>query len=89
MLVRDEGELAERVSTPSHRERRRVAEWRRDPYREPPARDQVEGIAGIAAVEDDLAAGERAPPRDREHGADGVLWHLGEERPLHGCVSRV
>jgi hypothetical protein len=89
VLLRHEGQLPERGPPPTHGERCGVAERRGDPHREAPAGDQMEGVRRVAAMEDDLATGERPPSRDREHGADGVLRHLGEERPLHGLCREL
>ena len=43
--------------------------------------------AGIVAVEDDLAARERPPARDREQPAHVLGRQIGEQRPLHARQS--
>ena len=59
-------ELAEALSRPEDVDEHAVAERRQDPRAEATAHDEMQGVGGIVAVEDDLALRERPPPRDRE-----------------------
>src|SRR5439155_24784854 len=58
MPLREEGHFAELVTRSADADHRGVPERRHDPDREPALDDQMERVAGIVAMEDDLVADE-------------------------------
>ena len=77
-------EQAEDLAGAVHRERRDIAEGRRDAGCEAAARDAVDAVTRIAFVEHDLAAAELATaPRE----AQLLVGHLRED--IHGHAATV
>jgi hypothetical protein len=62
----EEGQLAEMVARSADTDHRGVAERRHDPDREPALDDQVQRVARIVAMKDDLVADELPAARHRE-----------------------
>ncbi len=80
----EQRELTERLSRAEHLEQHAVPDLRREPRREPTARDQVERLGRVVPMEDDLALLERPPAGDREQLAHVLGGKIGEQRPVHG-----
>ena len=74
------------VARPADADHRGVAERRHDPDREPALDDQVQRVARIVAMEDDLVTGELAAARHREQPADLFVRDAGEQPPLHAAI---
>ena len=74
-----ERELAEGLARAVDRDRHRLSALRHDPRGEAPLDDEMEAVARVAAVEDDLAASERPPPSDRHEPAELRLGQAAEE----------
>ena len=87
----EHGEQAEDLAGRVHGERRDVAERRRDARREAARSHAVQAVAGIALVEDDLAAAERpAPARVAELQLGHVREHIdGHGVTLHASVTTI
>ncbi len=87
-LLRDQRQLAERLTREANREERVFAERRPPRDREPPRHDEMERLREVVLVEDDLAAVEPAPPLDRQHALHVLLRHPREELLLNLPVLR-
>jgi hypothetical protein len=65
------------------RQDRRVPNGRADPHREAPGHDQMDRVRRVIVVEDDLPAGERASPCDRQNSLHFGIWDAVEDGPTH------
>src|SRR5207245_4222031 len=81
--VGDERQLPEGFAEAPDGECGGLPERRRDADREATLGDQVERVRGVAFVEHDLAAAERAATRHREHPTDFLGREITEEFPVH------
>jgi hypothetical protein len=81
----DECHLAEALTRPPDPERRHVADRSHDADGEAALNDEVERVAGIAAVEDDLALSEGAAAGGGHDAVDVLRGKPCEQRPFHAA----
>src|SRR5688572_16602956 len=83
---RDQRELTHHVIGPEHPQDRLVAAWRRRPDRDVTFDDEVQRVARVTFMKDDLAASEPASPHESPHGAPGVVVQPAEQPLTHGAA---
>jgi hypothetical protein len=82
----DHRELTEELSGPQNSQGRDVSERRRDPHRDMALVEDVQGVAGIALVEEHLTLGESPAPGERQKLPTVALGELGENPGLHAAT---